>query len=154
MIEVKIPGGEPWQLAHLVLDLNGTLACDGVLLSGIAKRIAALKSQLTIHLLTADTHGSAQQAAQKAQELAKKASELANKQGELAKQAAKDRLGPDIVGGDISPLPAPHRSESTCPPPATDIVPTSHRSSPTRPRASPTALTTRPAPHSRGCPLR
>ena len=65
MIEVKIPGYEPWQLEHLVLDINGTLACDGVLLSGINKRIAALKAQLTVHLLSADTHGSAQQVAQK-----------------------------------------------------------------------------------------
>ena len=65
MIEVNIPGQEPWQLAHLVLDINGTLACDGVLLSGVAKRIEALKSQLTIHLLTADTYGSAPQVAQR-----------------------------------------------------------------------------------------
>lgn len=48
-----------------MLDINGTLACDGVLLSGVAKRIEALKSQLTIHLLTADTYGAAPQVAQR-----------------------------------------------------------------------------------------
>ena len=57
MIELTIPGREPSRLAHLVTDVNGTLALDGVLIDGVAKRIAALRDRLAVHLLTADTHG-------------------------------------------------------------------------------------------------
>jgi soluble P-type ATPase len=47
----------PVRLQHLVTDVNGTLALDGMLIEGLAKRIAALRDRLTVHLLTADTHG-------------------------------------------------------------------------------------------------
>ena len=56
MIEVTIPGREPLRLHHLVSDVNGTLAIDGNLIDGIAKRMATLRDRLAIHLLTADTH--------------------------------------------------------------------------------------------------
>lgn len=61
MIEVEIPGRGRLALAHLVLDVNGTLAVDGRLLPGVKERLDALRQQVTVHLLTADTHG--QQAA-------------------------------------------------------------------------------------------
>jgi len=57
MIELNIPGRGLLRLSHLVSDVNGTLAVDGQLIEGLAKRISALKDRLTIHLLTADTHG-------------------------------------------------------------------------------------------------
>ncbi len=57
MIEVNIPGRGLLQLEHLVSDVNGTLALDGVLIDGLARRIAAVRDRLTVHLLTADTHG-------------------------------------------------------------------------------------------------
>lgn len=57
MIELSIPGREPLRLQHLVTDVNGTLAVDGILLDGLAERIGGLRDRLTIHLLTADTHG-------------------------------------------------------------------------------------------------
>ena len=57
MIELNIPGRGNLQLEHLVADVNGTLAVDGVLLDGLAKRIASIRDRLTVHLLTADTHG-------------------------------------------------------------------------------------------------
>ncbi|HOQ98167.1 MAG TPA: HAD family hydrolase [Anaerolineae bacterium] len=59
MIHVEIPGRGRLVLAHLALDLNGTIVRDGVLLPGVAERIAALRDQLAITLLTADTHGRA-----------------------------------------------------------------------------------------------
>jgi P-type E1-E2 ATPase len=40
-----------------VTDVNGTLAVDGQLIDGVAQQIKSLKDRLTIHLLTADTHG-------------------------------------------------------------------------------------------------
>ncbi len=57
MIELDIPGRGSYQLEHLVFDVNGTLAVDGILLEGIVERITALRAHLNIHLLTADTHG-------------------------------------------------------------------------------------------------
>lgn len=42
---------------HLVLDVNGTLAIDGQLLPGVVDLLSNLRDHLTIHLLTADTHG-------------------------------------------------------------------------------------------------
>ena len=57
MIELTIPGRGVYGLEHLVMDVNGTLAIDGQLMDGIAKKIASLRDKLTVHLLTADTHG-------------------------------------------------------------------------------------------------
>jgi P-type E1-E2 ATPase len=57
VIELSIPGLGTYHIQHLVLDVNGTVARDGVLIDGIAERIAELQELLAIHLLTADTYG-------------------------------------------------------------------------------------------------
>ena len=57
MIKIEIPGDEELRLENLVLDVNGTLAIDGQLLPGIADLLLVIREKLTIHLLTADTHG-------------------------------------------------------------------------------------------------
>lgn len=57
MIELNIPGWGNLAIEHLVMDVNGTLAVDGILLDGIAKRVGALRNRLTVHMLTANTHG-------------------------------------------------------------------------------------------------
>lgn len=57
MIELTIPGRGPLRIQHLVTDVNGTLAVDGVLLDGLTKRITSLRDRLEMHMLTADTHG-------------------------------------------------------------------------------------------------
>lgn len=57
MIELNIPGRGTLQLEHLVCDVNGTLAVDGDLPEGLARTLNKLRDRLTIHLLTADTHG-------------------------------------------------------------------------------------------------
>jgi soluble P-type ATPase len=62
MLEIDIPGYKQLQLKHLVLDYNGTLACDGVLLDGVEPRLKALAERLQIHVLTADTFGQVQSA--------------------------------------------------------------------------------------------
>lgn len=61
MIEFNLPGRGRVKLEHLVLDVNGTLAKDGQLLAHIPSLVLTLQNRLTLHLLTADTHG--QQAA-------------------------------------------------------------------------------------------
>ena len=62
MVSIAIPGFGALALEHLVLDFNGTLAVDGALLSGVAERLRALGPKLSIHVLTADTHGTAARA--------------------------------------------------------------------------------------------
>ena len=59
VIEIDVPGFGALALAHLVLDFNGTLACDGGLLPSVSEQLAALASKVSIHVLTADTHGTA-----------------------------------------------------------------------------------------------
>ncbi len=56
-IELDIPSYGKLHLRYLVLDLNGTLAVDGILLPGVAERIARLKDVLEVYLVTSDTHG-------------------------------------------------------------------------------------------------
>lgn len=57
MIPIDIPGYRKLELSHLVLDYNGTLACDGKLLPGTAEALSALASDIRIHVITADTFG-------------------------------------------------------------------------------------------------
>jgi soluble P-type ATPase len=57
MIAVDIPGFRDLRLDHLVVDYNGTLAKDGVLLPGVAEAIHALAGTIQIHVVTADTFG-------------------------------------------------------------------------------------------------
>jgi soluble P-type ATPase len=57
MIEIEIPGFAKFHFAHLVLDVNGTIAKDGQLLDGVTELLAQLRTKLGIHLITADTHG-------------------------------------------------------------------------------------------------
>ncbi len=61
MIATTIPDFGDLELHHLVSDFNGTLAFDGMLLSGVARRLQELSRELTVHVLTADTFGLAQQ---------------------------------------------------------------------------------------------
>jgi P-type E1-E2 ATPase len=57
MIELNIPGRGLIQLQHLVCDVNGTLAVDGQLVDGVKQRLSVLSDRLTLHMLSADTHG-------------------------------------------------------------------------------------------------
>jgi len=47
-------------LEHLLLDYNGTLACDGTIKPGVLERLEKLSHSLHIHIITADTFGSVQ----------------------------------------------------------------------------------------------
>jgi len=59
MLEIHIPGHDrAMNLSRLVLDYNGTVACDGELIFGVRERLETLSANLNIHILTADTFGS------------------------------------------------------------------------------------------------
>lgn len=60
MLEISIPGFKDLHLEFLVLDHNGTLAFDGLLLPGVKAALETLAADLEIHVVTADTFGKAQ----------------------------------------------------------------------------------------------
>lgn len=57
MLIIEIPGYRDLRLEHLVSDYNGTLACDGKLLPGVAALLEQVSSHLQVHIITADTFG-------------------------------------------------------------------------------------------------
>lgn len=59
MLTINIPGREELTLNHLILDYNGTIAEDGEIIEAIRPRLAALSGDLSIYVITADTHGTA-----------------------------------------------------------------------------------------------
>lgn len=59
MLKINIPGRGEMILSHLVLDYNGTIAEDGLIIPGIKARLEALSRDLSISVITADTHGTA-----------------------------------------------------------------------------------------------
>ena len=59
MIDVTIPGFGALQLRAAVLDFNGTLAQDGVLAAEVPASLRALAPKLALHVVTADTFGTA-----------------------------------------------------------------------------------------------
>ena len=44
MIQIDIPGYKTLRIKYLVLDVNGTLACDGKLVPGVKERIDQLRT--------------------------------------------------------------------------------------------------------------
>ncbi|NLV18644.1 MAG: HAD hydrolase family protein [Bacteroidetes bacterium] len=60
MLTLDIPGRKPVEAEHLVLDYNGTLAVDGCIIQGVADRLKKLSSVIRVHVLTADTFGTAE----------------------------------------------------------------------------------------------
>lgn len=57
-MNLTIPGRGTYHLAHLVLDVNGTVASGGRLIDGVRQRLLSLRQTgLEIHWITADTRG-------------------------------------------------------------------------------------------------
>jgi soluble P-type ATPase len=59
MIEIEIPGRHTFSLEHLLLDVNGTIAIDGVIIDGVKQRLARLSQELNIYVITANTQDNA-----------------------------------------------------------------------------------------------
>ena len=62
MIEIDIPGFGFARLEHLVSDFTGTLSVEGKLLPGLKELLNKVAQVVKIHILTADTFGTAQTA--------------------------------------------------------------------------------------------
>ncbi len=59
MVKISVPGFDDLELEHLVMDYNGTMACDGELFKDVKVLIEELSRNLKIHVITADTFGKA-----------------------------------------------------------------------------------------------
>lgn len=59
MIEIHVPGLKPYEIQHLVVDYNGTIAVDGKIPPVLKPLLTRLRQQVPITVLTADTHGTA-----------------------------------------------------------------------------------------------
>ena len=57
MIRIDIPNRGVIELQYAVFDVNGTLAVDGVPIPSVVDHLKPLAAQLSIHALTAGTHG-------------------------------------------------------------------------------------------------
>lgn len=95
MIEINLPGRDLiLEIAHLILDVNGTLTVDGRLIPGVKERIELLKDKVDIHLLTADTFG---RGAQTAAELGTGFERVSDYEGGLDKKSYLLNLGKDSI---------------------------------------------------------
>jgi P-type E1-E2 ATPase len=62
VIEINIPGFGFVRLGHLVSDFSGTLSFDGKILPGVRERLNRIAKIMKVHILTADTFGTARDA--------------------------------------------------------------------------------------------
>ena len=58
-LHLEIPGWGELRLTRALFDLNGTLALDGTLAETVKARLERLQTILAIHVVTADTRGTA-----------------------------------------------------------------------------------------------
>jgi P-type E1-E2 ATPase len=94
MITVDIPGRQIYNFEYLVLDMNGTIALDGMLIAGVRERLDILRPQLDIAIITADTHG---KAGEVAAALNVRMHKIARENEQLQKQEFVQQLGADSV---------------------------------------------------------
>ena len=95
MLTYDIAGRGVLHLSTLVLDLNGTVALDGKIISGVADRVKALQERgLSGYLLTADTRG---RGAETAEALDLSLHRLHSGSERAQKRAFVEHLGADRV---------------------------------------------------------
>jgi soluble P-type ATPase len=93
MIRIEIPGRAALEIQHLVLDLNGTLATDGSVPPQVAERLRARSAAVDVHVITADTFGTADTLGH----LGVRIVRLAPGDHVIAKGQAVRTLGPDRI---------------------------------------------------------
>jgi soluble P-type ATPase len=94
MLEMDIPGFGEVRLGHLVSDFTGTLSLDGKLLPGVEERLDRIAEILKIHIVTADTFGTAREELREIDCLVQLLSGVNN---DLQKEEYVQKIGPDKV---------------------------------------------------------
>ena len=59
MIKINILGFADVTITDVIFDYNGTLAVDGLLIGGVASQLTELSKNVTIHIVTGDSLGTA-----------------------------------------------------------------------------------------------
>lgn len=80
------------KIKNIVLDFNGTLACDGSLLPGVEERLKSLAERCNVYVLTSDTYNTA---AITCKGLPVTLITVDKNAGGLDKERIIDRLGPE-----------------------------------------------------------
>ena len=96
MIEISIPGYKNLRLKHLVLDYNGTIACDGNLIPEVKATLKDLSRRLQVHIITADTYGEVQK---KVEDVNCKLFVLEQRNQDTAKREYVEQLGSEFTVG-------------------------------------------------------
>jgi soluble P-type ATPase len=102
MLRREIPGGDSFELDHLLLDVNGTIANRARLIDGVDDRIVRIREQLEVHLLSADTLGNLDETAARLRVDARRVTNGSEKR-EYA-----ERLGPGrcaAIGNGLNDVP-------------------------------------------------
>jgi len=94
LIQLEIPGWDALELEHLLLDMNGTIALDGEPLAGVKERVAVLSEHLAVYLVTADTHGTAEEVGRR---LGCPVVRIDSRSGASQKKTLVEQLGPGQV---------------------------------------------------------
>lgn len=94
MIQIDVPGFGELRLSHLVMDYNGTMACDGRLIDGVEALVRTIARDLEVHVVTADTFG---RVAQTVEDLPVRLHILGPKAQDLAKKEYVTALGAGSV---------------------------------------------------------
>jgi P-type E1-E2 ATPase len=94
VIRLEVPGWDTCELGHLVLDLNGTVALDGEPIAGVEDQVAVLSANLVVHLVTADTHGKAEETSRR---LGCRLARIEAGREASQKRALVERLGAEYV---------------------------------------------------------
>jgi soluble P-type ATPase len=56
-LSISIPGWRDLHITNVLFDLNGTLACDGLIADSTRDRLKVLGDSLALYIMSADTHG-------------------------------------------------------------------------------------------------
>ena len=91
-ISVDIPGRGPLTIENVLFDLNGTLACDGLIAESTRERLKALGDSVTLYVMSADTYGTLEQVTAG---LPMRVQRVQQTVGAPEKRRLLDSLGPD-----------------------------------------------------------
>ena len=103
MLVVHVPEGPTLELEHLVLDVNGTLSDRGELIDGVAERLARLRAQVELHLLSGDTFGTLDEVAREL-DLTPRRVTLGAEKADVVRALGSDRVV--VIGNGANDVPA------------------------------------------------
>lgn len=93
MIEIHIPGYKHLKLSQAIIDFNGTLAENGILIDQVKSQLIELAKRIEIYVVTGDTYCTARE---QLQDLPCRTVILPSHEQALAKREIVEQLGADM----------------------------------------------------------